>query len=343
MAKEKFDPNYDYDQDGDVGDKGDRKQYRAYKKKYGTGKPTADTITPDELKDMAGIPDEWIAENSELEGLISMAIEQGWHKDATGQRKFVERFLDSTTYKKHGASMAAYLVAKDKGGKDFDNLLDESRKSVQAIAVNMGIELSPEQLAWFGERKTMYGWDEADLRKVLTGNYEFTDGYGKAHTFNTDLINYDKGWAQNQITNLKNIAMKNGVSYNDEWYKSAVNAVSAGLGTAEDYAAQIRKQAASAFPVWSSQIEAGFDVEDLASPYVSIMKKRLGRASVQLDDPLLKQAFNSVGEDGRPAVMGTWDFEKMIKKTDEWAESEDGHNEVMSLVRTLGRTMGFTG
>jgi hypothetical protein len=343
MAKDKFDPDYDYDQDGDTGDKKDRKQYRENKQKYNTGKPTVDTVTSDELVDIAGIPDEWITENSELEGLLNQAIQEGWHKSATGQAKFTEAFLNSTTYSKHGASMAAYLVAKDKGGKDFENVLGESNKVVEALAATMGVTLTDDQKAWFGERSVMYGWDESDLRKVLTGNYEFTDGYGKKHSFNTDLIDYDKGWAQNQRTTLMNLAYQNGVSFNDGWYNSSINSVASGLATVEDFQAQIRKQASSSFPVWAKQIEAGFDVRDLASPYTSIMQKRLGRGEVGLDDPLLRQAFNSVGEDGRPAVMGTWDFEKMIKRTDEWAESEDGHNEVMGLVRELGRTMGFTG
>lgn len=343
MADEKFRKKVDYDGDGKTGTKSDRRTFKDNVEEYGTGQPTKDTISKDDLADIAGIPDEWIKENSEIKRLFSMAIEQGWNKSTTGQQKFINEFLNSTTYKKHGASMAAYLVAKDKGGQDFQNLLDTEAEKVRNLAVQLGANVDDEMLAKFADRSLAFGWDEGDLRKVLTGQYSFTDGAGTVHTYDTDLLGYDKGWAQNQMVQLKNTAARNGVSFNDEWYNSAVRSVAAGLGTAEDYAAQIRKQAASRFPVWRGQIEAGFDVEDLASPYTSIMQKRLGRGRVELDDPLLKQAFNRVDDKGQPAVMGLWDFEKAIKRTDEWAESEDGHNEVMSLTRQLGRMMGFTG
>lgn len=343
MAKEKFDKNFDYDGDGKEGTKADRRQYRQNKEDLGTGKPTKDTISKKDLAEIAGVPDEWITENTEIRALFNTAIEQGWNKSTTGQQKFINEFLNSATYKKHGANMAAYLVAKDKGGKDFEDLLSGSRDTVQNLAVSLGVNLNPELLDSLGDRALAYGWDEGDLRKVLTGQYSFTDGAGRVHTYDTDMLGYDKGWAQNQMVQLKNVASRNGVSFNDEWYQSATRSIAAGLGTPDDYAAEIRQQAASRFPVWRQQIEAGFDVEDLASPYTSIMQKRLGRTRVELDDPLLRQAFNTTDDKGQPGVMGLWDFEKAIKRTDEWAESEDGHNEVMSLTRQLGRMMGFTG
>lgn len=343
MAKNRFDPRFDYDGDGRSNTPRDRQQFQDNVTAYGSGKPTTDTVSRDELASMAGIPDEWITENTEIRSLFQKAIAQGWNKSAMGQKKFVEDFLNSATYKKHGASMAAYLVARDKGGQDFERLVLDSSDKVQKLAVSLGAKLTDAQLRDFGDRALAYGWDEQDLRKILTGNYSFTDGFGVTHTYDTSLLDYDKGWAQMQTTALKNLARKNGIALSDGWYQSAANSVAAGLGTLEDFQAQIRKQATSAFPVWRQQIESGFDVEDLAAPYVSIMQKRLGRGRVELDDPLLKQAFNSIDDKGQPAVMGLWDFEKSIKRSDEWARSEDGHNEIMSLTRELGQMMGFTG
>lgn len=343
---DKFDKDFDYDGDNKTyreGDKNDRKRYRRNKRDYGTGKLTKDTISRGDLAEIAGIPDAWIMENTELQLLVNKAIEAGWNKNPQGHERFINEFLNSETYKKHGANMAAYLVAKDKGGQDFQNLLDGEAQKIETLAVRLGANLTPEVLANLADRALAFGWDEADLRKVLTGQYTFTDGNGVVHTYDTDMLGYDKGWAQIQMTNLKNTAMRNGVSFNDSWYESAARSVASGLATADDFAAEIRKQAASRFPVWREQIMSGFDVEDLASPYVQIMQKRLGRSRVELEDPLLRQAFNATDDKGLPAAMGLWDFEKTIKRTDEWAESEDGHNEVMSLTRQLGRMMGFTG
>lgn len=302
-----------------------------------------DEISKEDLADLYGIPDEWILEDTQVRKLFNKAIKQGWHKSALGQQRFKEEFLATNMYQKHGADMAAYLIAKDKGGQDFQDLLDIEVQKVQKLATELGATLTDEQLQQFGDRALAFGWDDTDLRKILTGQYSFTDGYGETFTFDTDLLDYDKGYAQNQIVSMKNLAMANGVGYSDNFYESAVKSIASGLSTADDFYAQIRREAASMFPQWGKQIEAGFNAIDLASPYTSIMKKRLGRTDVQLDDPLLKKAFNGVDDKGQPSMMGTWDFEKMIKRTDEWAESEDGHNEVMGLVRELGRTMGFTG
>jgi len=329
----------DYDGDGKPGTKKDKKEW----KRLDGDEDGPEVLTSQELADLAGVPDEWIQENTEIRDLFNRAITEGWHKSALGQAKFTEAFLATNTYQKHGADMAAYLVAKDKGGKDFTDLLTDSEQRVLALATELGANLTDEQIKQFGDRALAFGWDDSELRKVLTGQYSFSDGYGTMHTYDTDLLDYDKGYAQNQITSLKNLAHKNGVGFNDGWYDSAVRSMAAGLSTADDYIAEVRRQAGSTFPQWRERIEAGFDAIDLASPYTEIMKRRLGRTDVDLDDPLLKKAFNGVDDKGAPTMMGTWDFEKMVKRTDEWAESEDGHNEVMSLVREMGRTMGFTG
>lgn len=343
MSDAKFDKNFDYDGDGDEGDKQDRKRFNQNMKKYGFGKPTEESLTKKELKKTSPFPIELMDSTTELIDIQRKAYDNKWHKHAKGQQQYVDAILNSATYKQYGANWVAYAKAKEEGGEDFAAVMRTATERIRVIAVAIGANLTPEQLESFAEKAEMFGWDEGTIRRVLTGNYEFTDGTGTTHSFNLDLMDYGKGWASEQMTTLKSLARRNGVGYNDDWYRNAVNKIGAGEGTADDYAAMIRQQAASAFPVWREQIEAGFDVQDLASPYVSIMQKRLGRGDVSLDDPLLKQAWNGVDDKGLPTVMGLWDFEKAIKRTDEWAESEDGHNEVMSLTRELGRTMGFTG
>lgn len=340
-SDKKFDKKFDYDDDGKPGTPKDRQTFRTNVREYGTGKPTKDTVSREQLIEMAGIPDEFFDGNTEISLLINQAIESGENKTSLGQQKFIDDFLNSTTYKEHGASLTAYLIAKDKGGTDFETLLNNKKLFVQGISTRLGVTLNDDQLDKFAEQAAMYGWDEQTLRLVLTGNYTWTDGKGVTHAFDTSFLDYSKGYSSNQIASLKNIAYRNGVSYTDSWYEKAINSVAAGLGSIDDYSAEIRKQAATAFPVWQKQIEAGVDAMDLASPYIQRMQKMLGRGDVDLNDPILKQAWNRVDDSGNPMVMGLWDFEKFLKRTDEWAEGEDGHNEIMGLTRRLVSMFGF--
>lgn len=339
--KERFDPKYDYDGDNKTGTKKDRRKFRENVEEFDTGKPTVDTVSREDLIRMAGIPDEFLDNNTEISQLINKAIAAGQHKSTVGQQKFINDFLNTTTYKEHGAALTAYLISKDKGGEDFNALLRTNRMDLEDSAVQLGISLTEDQLTELAEQSAMYGWDERTLKRVLTGNYSWTDGMGESHTYDTSYLDFDKGFASTQVTNLKNIAYRNGVGYKDEWYEQAVNAVASGLGTIDDYAAEIRNQAATAFPVWQKQIESGIDAMNLASPYIQRMQNMLGRGDVSLTDPTLKQAWNKVDAQGNPMVMGLWDWEKYLKSTDEWAEGEEGHNEIMGLTRKIVGMFGF--
>lgn len=221
MADEKFDKSIDYDDDGKPGTKKDRREFRRNVREFGVGKPTVDTVGRKDLLAMSGIPQEWIDENTEFKKLVNLAIQQGWNKSALGIKRFQDAILNSETYKRHGADMAAYLIAKDKGGADFENLVSDKAAWVEQMAVQMGARLTPEQLRNFGDRALAYGWDEQTLRKVLTGNYTFTDGDGQVHTFDSSMLDYEGGWAATQITEWKNLALANGISYDDGWFESA--------------------------------------------------------------------------------------------------------------------------
>lgn len=318
-------------------------------------KPQAQTAfgATDQLTDeaalarIAGIPDAWLEADSEIRDLIQRAIDGDWLRDTIGQQKFIDEFKATTTYRQNGAYMAAYLAQKDKGGEDWATQQNNALNLVRTVAAEIGAELDEAALQKMADSAMMYNWTDSNrqylLRQALTGQLKWTDGSGKEQSFDVNYLRPDKGTAATNIATLRQLAEKNGIDFADGWFQSAATAIASKLGSIEDYKAEIRKTAASLFPVYADKIMAGFDVMDLANPYISRMAKvlEIDQNQIGLDNQYIKQALLSQDDKGNPSTMNLWDFEKMLRKTPEWSYTKQASDKAGEITSTILRM--FTG
>ncbi len=151
------------------------------------------------------------------------------------------------------------------------------------------------------------------------------------------------GGALGQTQQLKNYADAFGMSYNpltyDIWTKSLV----AGTMTTEDIQKKMRLDSASSYPVFAEQINAGRNLDELASAYKTSIANLLEKDpdTISWTDPNLRKALQNVDKDGKPTLVPIWQFEKNLRSTNEWEYTNNARQTMDDLSLKVLRDWGL--
>lgn len=201
-------------------------------------------------------------------------------------------------------------------------------RSVQRIATKYGIKLSDSETKNLAAQSIQQGWDAATLGEEVArkGRVE-----GVA------------GETAKAIDDLREYATNYGIKYNDDWYANATKAVLEGRESLETFQNTIRDIAKSRYGGFASQIDAGLTTKQAASPYIQSMASilELDPNAVNLDDPTISKALTGVNDQGAPAVMPLWQFERELKKDSRWRYTKNAQEELLGTGMQVLRDLGF--
>lgn len=301
---------------------------------------TTDKLTVSGFAAMSGLNEDFITSHPAILKLVRKAIKEDWLSSEQGKANFQREFEQTPWYQKNAKWARGYLMAQAQGGADFEANRETTAELIKKRAMELGAVLPDSAVDTFVTGYYMGGWGEKGregmLDKALVGELE---GFDASH------VDFNKGGPQAIIMKLKATAAANGVDYSDSYFESAAKAVLLNAGSIGDYESEIRQQAATLHPQYANRIMAGEDARDIYSPYISIYAKMFDKdpASVRLDDPNLKMAFNATDSKGTPAPLGLWDYEKALRKSDGWQYTKQANDEVSKLTRDIVRMFGFGG
>lgn len=182
-------------------------------------------------------------------------------------------------------------------------------------------------------------------------------------TFNTVMQDaYDKGLDDNQIDlqaltkfkgtvggstlgtvqTLEEYAKSFGMSYSATTLNSWSQGIFAGTNTTSDIQEKIRRDAASAYPVFADDINKGTSVDALASAYKSSMASilEIDADTISYNDPTFRRALQYVGPDGKPAIKPIWQFEAELRQDPRWDLTDNARATVDSLSLKVLRDFG---
>lgn len=182
-------------------------------------------------------------------------------------------------------------------------------------------------------------------------------------TFNTVMQDaYDKGLDDNQIDlqaltkfkgtvggatlgtvqTLEEYAKSFGMSYSATTLNSWSQGIFAGTNTTFDIQEKIRRDAASAYPVFADEINKGTSVDALASAYKSSMATilEIDADTISYNDPTFRRALQYVGPDGKPALKPIWQFEAELRQDPRWDLTDNARATVDSLSLKVLRDYG---
>jgi len=261
---------------------------------------------------------------------IDSKLEEAWQAYLAGRYDDMQTaILASNFYRNNNADARARKQAElAQPGVYADGLADYKLKTRKSL-VKSGLKMDAKLFE--GLAKTAYdsGMSDDQLKNLIVSSGLVT-GYG--------------GDVLGDTSTLKSYANSFGVGkyLNDQYWNQKSQDLFLGNTTTEDIEDEVRKLAASAFPGYADQINAGISVDSLASAYKGAMASVLEKDSdsITYDDPRLRAALQYVGPDGKPAVKPLWQFERELRMTPEWELTNNARTTVDNLVYKALNDMG---
>jgi hypothetical protein len=262
----------------------------------------------------------------ELRELLKQAVKEGWD-----DKKFSIELEGTKWYGSQESSYAAEAwFAKEKGGKNWEDQVDQAAETVQRIAASMGAEIPDTELAAWGERYIFGGWMNDNRKGMMMDEL-------------ARYIDPSKGSAATVTASLKKQALDNGITLDEGWFKDVAKSIARGESASTDWDMWIRKQAADRNPLYAEQLMAGVTMKSITSPYRSRYADLMGEdaENISLDNPDVQSAIGQVDEKGKPKPMSYADFDTMIRKKPEWLKTEKGSKAFIATATRMAQDWGF--
>lgn len=201
---------------------------------------------------------------------------------------------------------------------------------INRTALQKGVTLDPKQIKNLASQAMSNSWDVATLQENIA---------------RTGTLDFDKGTAAATVTQLKQWAADNGMSFDDSWYQTAASNVITGRSTLETEKQTINSYAKGLYSAepFVKGIDSGFSIRQQASPYINYLAKIRGvdPTSISLDDPVLKKNLTKRDDKGNPVIPSYYDFTLDVRKNDPtWGYSLEAQNETTSMLNKFGSMFG---
>lgn len=283
-------------------------------------------LSPEEQAANYGWSFAFLEHNPELKKMFEQATKETWSAS-----KFQAEIRNTKWWQTTSDTVRKSQALKSSDPATYNANLTAARLQVQMLASETGAALPVGQLSKIAESVVNSGLDENGIRNIL-GNYV---GFTKNGTMT--------GEAGMHEYTMKQYASQMGVSISDQTLKSQAALVVRKMATTQDFESQLREQAKSMFPAFSSQIDGGQSVMDIATPYMQTMSQELGIPStaINLQDPLIKSALNGLDQNGRPAGKTLMDFTSNLRNDPRWGKTKGAQDQAMSVGHQVLQSMGM--
>lgn len=285
-------------------------------------------LTPEELAASYGWAYGFMNSNKELKRLFDQAVKGTWTAE-----KFQAELRDTEWWKSTSETRRQAQVMQKTDPATWKASLNAAEIQVRQLAAQMGAAIPEGKLSKIAKNMIETGADEDQMRYALGEYVTFT----KKGTL--------RGEAAMHEYTMKQFAYANGVKLSDQAIKNQAQMVTRKLATSQDFEDQIRKTAISMFPAYEKQISAGVNVADIASPYTQMMSEELELPfqSIDVTDPLIREAMNGLDPKGIPAGITLTDFQSKLRSDPRWKQTTAAQNSTMQVGAQVLRDMGLLG
>lgn len=303
-----------------------------------------DVLTPEVMAALYGYTKKQMDVDPEFRKLFDDAVKFEWTGEV-GKANFLAALQNTKWYKTHNESVRTYLLAAaDPTNLDFIEKKKDSTEYVRKTAQQMGVALDQTTLDDLTTQSMMNGWGtEANAYELQRAIIKTTPG-GLSETDQTDTTDYI-GDIGKQSDDLKAIAIANGVDMSDGWFNSAAKSIASNLTQPDFWQQKLRQQAASLFPVFADQINAGVNAAEVASPYMDAMAKMwdMNPAEIKLNDPMILGALTNYDDKGKPYAINMGEFRDRLRKDERWLKTDAAQNQIAGITNKVMEMFGLVG
>ena len=298
----------------------------------------ADTYSPEQMRALFEVSQQMIDVVPGMKDLMSEAAIRDWD-GAIGKAIFNARLQElfkswvDPEGRPYVESARTYLIEQAEGSADFGLKRTESSEYVRRTAMQLGVNLSDDQISKLSEKSLMFGWGREGNTYLLQRAIAETEPEGE---FGGDIGKNAQA--------LRTLAMVNGVKFSEGFFTSAGKSVATGLTLPNYWQGQIREQAASRFPSYADQIRAGVNLRDIVSPYIQTMEDEweVNGNDIMLDDPTLLNGIAGVNETGQQAPMSLGDFARSLRQDERWKNTDKAQNKIAGALSGVFKMFGAT-
>jgi len=201
-------------------------------------------------------------------------------------------------------------------------------QSIELLSTELGIDL-----------------ESKDLQRLAR---DWASGLYDANTIRAQIarvgtIDFNKGAAAETLNTLKQYASDLGIEFDETWFNKAATRILKYKDDSETYNQQIRDFAKSQYPTLAEQIDAGFTVRQLASPYVQNMSRilEIDPGTISLNDRTIKQALTGLSPEGKPMTTPLWKFEQELRQDPRWNYTNNAQEDLMGTARQILKNFGL--
>lgn len=286
-----------------------------------------DNISREEMAANYGWALSFLKSNKELWRLFNKAVDKSWSVN-----RFVASLRSTKWFRTHSETWRQSQVLQKTDPKTYNQRMAATRAKIGDMASTLGADIGGSQLDRVAKNAMWFGWDDSMLRNTLAN---YIDQMGDSGHYGGEA-----GKAEDE---LRQYAWDMGIKMSDSTLKGWLKSVVSQAQSIDDYKAYIQGQSESTFTSLKDQIKSGTTVRQLAEPYMQQMAQTLEVNAGELDlfDPTIRKALQTVGPDGKPQMKTLWQFDEDLRKDQRWLSTNNARSSLMSAGNQLLKDFGF--
>lgn len=269
---------------------------------------------------------------SSVPELQSIAQQASNPADPWSPQRIIAAVQNSKWYADHSDTARQLIAIMRSDPSTYSQRVDNLSYQLQAMAAQLGVQMTPQQLQQLGIDALMSGYDQntAVLNQKMAQYLRPASG------------NHFGGQAGSYEDQLRQSMLDLGVQMPESQLDQQIQSIVAGKQSVQGVQAQLRSQAASMYPAYASQINSGMNVSDIASPYITRAQQLLemGQGQMNINTPMIKSALQYT-QNGAPTAMPMYDFEKSVRQDPRWLSTDNAQDAFMSNAHQVLVNFGF--
>jgi hypothetical protein len=263
----------------------------------------------------------------ELRDVLTRAASAEWSPD-----EFQRQLEGSPWWQRNADSVRKLAITQATDPATYQQNLNNAAAKVQLYAQQMGRDGVDTNA--LGLQLLTNNWDDQQLQAVIGNTAHIASGPDGA------LL----GDAAQLKNHMMDVAGSYGVHANDGTINWWLYGIQSGKNSLDGWESSMRQQAKMYYPQFSTQIDAGQTVKDIASPWVQTMAKTLeiSDSTITLDDPNIKKALTQRNADGSATAQPLWQFERQLKDDARYDKTTQARTDAYSTLAKVGRDFGFS-
>lgn len=280
----------------------------------------------DQANQNVGLIKAFIQNDPELQNLYSEAVAGSWSQD-----KFISQLHATQWWANNSDKVRQNLATKATDPATWNKTIQTTLAQVQELAAKLGVPLSAGSLNNVANTAALFDYNEAQIQGMLSGYLKDVQG------------GWFGGYAGQVQLAIKEYAADMGIPLSDSYVNSNVQSIVAGTNSLNAVRAFIATQAAAAFPAYADQINKGMTVGQIAVPYANALSQILEQNpdSVDLQNPILRQALQAKDAKGAPMVTQLYDFEKQLRQNPMWLQTNNARESLMAGAQQVLGDLGL--